>query len=190
MNSLIRHVLFIMPAIVFISCSSKAINIVHLDLPVHQNIILEIRSFSEAKKYMAAQGFKWRGTMTDLVNTEDKLFTSFEDKDFAQLRRLLIRSIYESQSFKAVEDIQDENQAHKGLCLYLCFDQSGIRQTMLEYFCFINACAWTAIKGDSLFAKKEIKTKGQSKWSAGRALNEAERQFVKEVGQLLAMTGF
>ena len=143
--------------------------------------------FSEAKKRLASRGFKWRGAIVDLIDRKTGLYTSFDDDDYANLRQSLIQSLRKSQSFKAIHDIQNENESADGIRLYISFDESGINQTSFESFCVLNAYAWTEIAGDSVLSKKEIKTRGRSSWSAGGAKNDAITKFIKEVAQFISI---
>ena len=86
------------------------------------------------------------------------------DEDYANLRQSLIQSLRKGQIFKAIHDIQNENESSNGIRVYISFDESGINQTSFESFCVLNAYAWTEIAGDSVLSKKEIKTRGRSSW--------------------------
>ena len=140
-----------------------------------------------SKKRLALKDPKWRGTFAELIDKETGLYTSLDNKDYVNLRQSLIQSLKKSQSFKAIHDIQNENESINGTRLYISFDESGINQTSFESFCVINAYAWTEIAGDSVLSKKEIKTKGSSSWSAKKAKNDAIVKFIKEVAQLISI---
>ncbi len=186
MRITIRFVFFIMPAVITFNCSSHSLNIVNLNLFPQGDAVIEVRPFPEAKKRLVSRGFKWRGALVNLIDPENGLYTAFEKEDFVYLRRSLIQSLRESESFKAIHDIQNEDESVNGTRLYICFDKSGVKQTTFESFCFLNACAWTENSTDSVLSKKEIKTTGKSSWSASGAKNEAITKFIKEVAQLIS----
>lgn len=186
MKRIIRFVIFIMLSVNHFTCSSSSLTIVELNLPPQQDIVIVVRPFLEADKLLVSRGFEWRGAITDLIDKETGLYTSFDEKDYANLRKSLIESLRESQSFKAVYDIQNENESVNGIRLYLSFDESGVNQTSLVSFCFLNAFAWTEISQDSVLSKKEIKTKGKSSWSVNGAKNAAITKFIKEIADLLS----
>ncbi len=186
-KKIIRFLFFIMLSGITLSCSSSSLTVVELNLHPQRDIVIEIMPFSEADKLLASRGFKWRGTLADLIDKETGLYTSFDDKDYTNLRQSLIKSLKESQNFKAIHDIQNEDESTNGIRLYISFDESGINRTSLESFCFLNAFAWTEISRDSILSIKEIKTKGRSSWSVNGAKNEAITKFIKEVAQLVSM---
>jgi hypothetical protein len=162
---------------------------VELNLPTQQDIVIEVRPFSEADKLLKSRGFEWRGVMTDIIDKDEGLYTSFDEQDYSNLRNSMIESLKKSQSFKAVHDIQNENDSVNGIRLYLSFDESGVNQTSLRSFCFLNAFAWTEASQDSVISKKEINTKGSSSWSMNGAKNSAITKFIKEIADLLSTAG-
>ena len=131
MRRISHLVFFIMLAVLLHSCSSSSLTCVELNIPPQRDIAVEIRPFSEADKLLASRGFKWRGALTDLVDKETGLYTSFDDQDYLILRQSLIQSLIESQCFKEVLDIQNENESANEPRLYLSFDESGVNQTSL-----------------------------------------------------------
>jgi len=186
MKNLIHFVLLIILALQFSNCASSSKKIIELNLPPQKDMVVEIRPFSEAKRYVTSKGFKWRGALTDLIDKKNGLYTSLNDNDYKEIRKILINSLRESRSFGEIYDIHDENESFNGIRLFVCFDDSGIKQTTMTYVCFINACSWTTTPGDSMLIKREIHSKGSSNWSATGAQEEAITQFINEVAQLLA----
>jgi hypothetical protein len=186
MRRIIHYVIFIILILIPISCSSSSLTIVKLNLPPQQDVSIEVRPFPEADKLLASRGFEWRGAITDILNKESGLYTSFDEQDYTNLRKSLIESLRESQSFQEIYDVHDENESVSGVRLYLSFDESGVNQTSLVSFCFLNAFAWTEASQDSVISKKEIKTKGKSNWSVNGAKNAAITKFIKEIAYLLS----
>ncbi len=182
-----RFVFFIVLAVIVFKCASSSLIVEELNLNLQGDTVIEIMPFSEAKKRLASKGFKWRGAIPDLIDKETGLYTSFDDADYAFLRKSLIQSLRKSQSFKAIHDIQNENESVNGIRFYISFDESGINQTSLESFCVLNAYAWTEVAADSVLSKKEIKTRGRSGWSVNGAKNDAITKFIKEVSQLISI---
>jgi hypothetical protein len=187
MKKIIRFIFFIMLALIVSKCASKPLTVVILNLNPQRDTVIEIMSFSDAKKRFATKDPKWRGAIPDLIDREDGLYTSCDDEDYAYLRQSLIQSLQKSQIFKAIHDIQNKNELGNGIRLYISFDESGINQTSLESFCVLNAFVWTEIAEDSVLSKKEIRTRGRSSWSASRAKNDAMTKFIKEVAQLISI---
>ncbi len=187
MKNIISFIFFIMLAVIVFKCASSSLIIVELNLNLQRDTIIEIMPFSEAKKRLASKDSEWRGAIPDLIDRETGLYTSFDDEDYAYLRKSLIQSLRKSHSFKAIHDIPNENESANGIRFYISFDESGINQTTFESFCVLNAYAWTEIAGDSVLLKKEIKTRGRSSWSAGGAKNDAIAKFIKEVAQLISI---
>jgi hypothetical protein len=169
-----------------LKCSSSSLTIVELNLHPQKDIIIEIRPLSEANKLLVSRGFKFRGVLADVIDKEEALYTSFDEKEYSYIRQSLIESLKESESFKAIYDVKDDHHPSNGIRLYISFDESGISQTSLESFCFINSFVWSEISQDSLLSKKEIKTKGKSSWSVNRAKKEAITKFITEVAQLVS----
>jgi hypothetical protein len=187
MRKVICFVLFIFLVTSGFNCSSSSLNIIKLNLHPQKDTVINIMSFSEAKNRLAAKGIKWRGTITDLIDRDKGLYTSFNEEDYDNLRQSLVQSFKKSDVFKAVYDIQEEDELLNGICLYIAFDESGINQTSLVLFCFLNAFVWTEIAGDSVLKKAEIKAVGRSSWSPGAAKNDAITKFIREIGDLISI---
>jgi len=187
MKKIIHVIFFILVLFIIIKCGSSSLKIVELSFDTQRDEIIDIMPFSVAKKRLAEKDIKWRGTITDIIDKESGLYSSFDDKDYDYLRQSLIQSLRESQGFKAIYDIQNENETSNGVHVYISFDESGVNQTEFASFCLLNAFAWTETAEDSVLAKKEIKTRGRSNWSASGAKNDAIRKFIKEVAQLISI---
>lgn len=187
MKKIIYFAFFVMFAMIVFECTSRSLNIVELNFSPQRDTVIEIMPFREAKKRLATKDSKWRGTLTDLIDRENGLYTSFDDNDCANLRQSLIQSLRMSKIFKAVHDIKNENESGNGIRLYISFDESGINQTSFKSYCVLNAFAWTEIAEDSVLSKKEIRTRGRSNWSVRGAQNDAITKFIKEVAQLISI---
>ena len=172
--------------IIFFKCSSSSLNIVELKPNLQKDTEIDIMPFSAARKRLERKGSRWRGMFTDIIDKKDALYKAFDDEDLTNIRQTLIKSLRKSQNFKAIYNINTEKELVKGVRLYICFDRSGIKQTSFESFCFLNACVWTEIAGDSIVSKKDIKTVGKSIWSLSNAKNKAITKFIKEVALLLS----
>jgi hypothetical protein len=186
MKKLILFIFFVMMSGITFKCSSSSLTITELNLHPQKDIIIEIRPLSEANKLLASRGFKFRGVLADVIDKEKGLYTSFDEKEYSYIRKSLIESLKESENFKVIYDVKYDDDPSNGIRLYISFDESGITQTSLELFCFINSFVWTEISQDSVLSKKEIKTKGKSSWSVNRAKKEAITKFIKEVAQLVS----
>lgn len=185
----IVYIIFFLISVISLNCGSSSLNIVELSFDAQRDEIIEIMPFSASKKRLAEKDIKWRRTIPDILDKQSGLYTSLDDKDYENLRQSLIQSLRESKGFKEIHDIQNEKETSNGVRVYISFDESGVDQTGLFSFsavCFIKAFAWTEIAKDSVLVKKEIATKGKSRWSAGGAKNDAMIKFIGEIAQLIS----
>ena len=186
MRQIILFAFFVILAAIIFKCTSGSLNIVELNLNPQKDAVIAIMPLADAKNRLATKSPKWRGKLTNVIARETGLFTPFDEKDYLNLRQLLIRSLRKSQAFKAVHDIQTETTAESGIRVYIRFDESGKTQSSLASFCDLNAFAWIETAADSVLSKKELQTKGRSNWSTGGAKNKAISKFIKEVAQFIS----
>lgn len=170
-------------------CTASSSRIVDLNIKPQRDTVIEVMPFAAAKvRFAMSDAWGHHGLAGVVINAYTGIYTyKFDDYDYSNIRKSLIDSLQNDNSFRAIQDIENENEVGKGTRLYINFTESGMHSYSLGGFaCLLKAYTWTEDPGGSIMAKSEITVEGTSLLSVNRAKNQAIEMFVHEVAKLLS----